>query len=166
MTCYLLCACFSVYGQATAPNTDEFEIVGKVNTTKKITLADLGKYPTQNLADVVITNHLGEKKGVAKQLRGVLVLDVLKSVDFQAETPRVLSEFYLTFIGADGYKAVFSWNEIFNSPTGKNLYFITEKAGQPLTEMEDRIILIAPNDFKTGRRFVKRLAKIVVDRVQ
>ncbi len=96
----------------------------------------------------------------------MLVLDVLKNLDFQAEAPRVLSEFYLTFIGADGYKVVFSWNEVFNSPTGKNLCFITEKAGELLTEIEDRIIFIAPNDFKTGRRFVKGLAKIVVDRVQ
>lgn len=61
-----LCACFSVYGQKIAPTTDEFEIVGKVKTTKKIMLADLSKYPSQKLKTVSITNHLGEKKSVAK----------------------------------------------------------------------------------------------------
>ena len=60
----------------------------------------------------------------------------------------MLSEFYLNY-----------------TATGDNLYLITSKDGKELNVMGDRILLISTTDFKTGRRNVKGLAKIIVERV-
>ena len=82
------------------------------------------------------------------------------------ETPKVLSEYYFVCIASDNYKAVFSWNEIFNNDTGKSVYIITEQDGKPATALDNRIALVSPKDQMTGRRYVKGLQKIVVERVK
>lgn len=145
--------------------TNEIIISGDISQEIVLTLHDLEQYQQQKLNDVVITNHLGEKKGIAKQLSGIPIKDLFEKVAFNAENPKVLSEFYLTFIASDGYKVVFSWNEIFNTETGNNIYLISQKEGKVLTDMEERILVITLSDFKTGRRNIKGLSKIIVKRV-
>lgn len=145
--------------------THEFTITGKVSKGKTITVADLEKLNTQKIGDITITNHLGVTKGVAKGLKGVLLKNVFDGIDFTEENPKKLSEFYLTCIAGDGYKVVFSWNEIFNTETGNSLYLVTEKEGKSVRDMDERILLISPKDLKTGRRYIKGLNKIVVGRV-
>lgn len=147
------------------PST-EITVSGQVEQDVKISIADLQKLPAIEIGSLDISNHAGEKRGTASDMKGVLVKDVLKEVKFKADTPRQLSEFYLTFVASDGYKAVFSWNELWNSPTGDHVFIITEKAGKKLEEMSDRILLVTMTDFKTGRRHIKALSRIVVGRVE
>jgi hypothetical protein len=154
------------YGQIKVNPTEAFTVSGKIKKETIFTLNDLGAFEAKKISDVVISNHLGEIKGTSKNLKGVLLKDVLAKIEFDAESPKLLSEFYLTCIASDGYKAVFSWNEIFNTSTGDNLYLITSKEGKELKDMEDRILIISTTDFKTGRRNVKGLTKIVVERVK
>ncbi len=146
--------------------TAEFTVTGQVEREVKLTISDLEKLPESEIGSLEISNHAGEKRGTASNMKGVLVKDVLKNLKFKADTPRQLNEFYLTFVASDGYKAVFSWNEIFNSPTGDHLYLVTEKAGKKISEMEERILLVTTSDFKTGRRHIKALGRIVVGLVE
>ncbi len=152
-------------GQEKVNPTTEFTIGGKVKTELKVTLADLGQYETRNVPDMAITNHLGELKRTAKGLKGILLKDILGKTDIQAENPKVLSEFFIACIASDGYKIVFSWNELFNTATGNNVYVIVEMDGIKIGEMKDRILLVSTTDFKTGRRFLKSLQKINIQRV-
>ncbi|MCU0448718.1 MAG: hypothetical protein MUC97_02580 [Bernardetiaceae bacterium] len=132
----------------------------------KFTLAQIDSLEAQTLPDVAILNHAGESRGMAKQLKGVLVKNLLQGLALQEDSPKRFSEFYLVFVAADGYKVVYSWNEIFNSPIGDNLYFITAKEGKTLAQMDERILVLTPIDFKTGRRHIKALSKIVVSRAE
>ncbi|HMQ89133.1 MAG TPA: hypothetical protein PKB07_16160 [Flavilitoribacter sp.] len=50
--------------------------------------------------------------------------------------------------------------------TGNHAFIITEIDGKSGTQMDNRIALITPTDFRTGRRYVKGLARIVVGRVE
>lgn len=86
-------------------------------------------------------------------------------MELNEESPKLFSEFFLTFIAADNYKVVYSWNEIFNSPIGENLFVITSRDNKKLKDMDERILVLTPIDFKTGRRHIKGLTKIVVERV-
>jgi len=97
--------------------------------------------------DVIITNHMGEQRSTAKNMKGVLLKDLLDKLEFDAESPKVLSEFYLTIIATDNYKVVFSWNELSNTETGNHVY-----------------VIMSPTDFKTGRRNVKGVRQIIVGR--
>ena len=154
------------FAQRKVEPTDQFTISGKVKTELKFTLADLESYETKVIPDIMVTNNSGEVKSTAKGLKGIPLKIILEKLEFPIEKPKELNEFYFTFIASDGYKVVFSWNEVFNTETGNNIYIVTEKDGKKIKEMEDRILIVTTTDFKTGRRHIKGLEKIVVSRVE
>jgi len=153
-----------LHGQEKTLPTHSLVIKGEVKEEKIISIKDFARYPEKEIGDVVITNHLGEKKSDQKSLKGILLKDILKDVEIKSESPKVLSEFYILCKASDGYKAVYSWNELFNSPTGDAVYIVTSKAGKHAVYMDESILMISPEDFKTGRRFVKSLSSIEIFR--
>lgn len=88
------------------------------------------------------------------------MIDLLQKVEVAEDNPRLLSTYYLVFEASDGYKVVYSWNEIFNTPAGKQIFILTEKDGENMDTMKDKIVVITPGDIQTGRRYVKGLAKV------
>jgi len=148
------------------PTTENFSIEGKVKKSLTVSLVDLSSYKSYSIDSIVITNHLGERRSTLKNVKGVLLKDILSKVEIDAETPKVLSEYYFVCIASDNYKAVFSWNEIFNSATGNSVYILTGHDGKPASALDNRIALVSPKDQMTGRRYVKGLQKIVVERVK
>ena len=68
-----------VLGQKTNSPTASLTISGEVKSPVTIQISDLKKWPEVNRGDVVITNHLGEKKSEAKGLKGILLKDALTS---------------------------------------------------------------------------------------
>ena len=138
------------------------------NIAKPITVnfADLKNYASQSIDSLVILNHKQEYKSTLKKLKGVLLKDVLSKAEFTVNSPKVLSEFYIVCVADDGYKVVFSWNEIFNSPTGDKALILTEINGNATTGQKEGIVLVTPTDKATGRRYVKNLIKITIHQVQ
>lgn len=161
---FLLLLANASFAQKPPAPTQTLRVFGQLKKETVLTRADLQKYATRPIGDVVITNHLGEPRGTAKQMTGVLLRDVLAGMEIDSPSPKELSAFYLICRASDGYQVVFSWNEIFNSPTGDAVFLVTEKEGKKLAEMEDAILLISPSDLRTGRRYVKALAEIEVAR--
>jgi hypothetical protein len=163
----LVFAGFSLLAQKeNIPPTEIFTIEGKVKKPVTISLADLSSYKSYSIDSIVITNHLGERKNSLKKIKAILLKDILDKIEIDSESPKVLSEYYLVCIASDNYKVVFSWNEIFNSATGKSVYIITGQDGEPASTLDNRIALISPKDQMTGRRYVKGLQKIVIERVK
>jgi hypothetical protein len=157
---------FSLVAQKPIPTTENFTITGKVKSELTVALADLSTYKTHLIDSIVITNHLGERKSTLKKVKGVLLKDILEKVEIDTESPKVLSEYYFVCIATDNYNVVFSWNELFNNPAGKSVYIITAQDGNWAYLADNRIALISPKDEMTGRRYVKGLQKIVVERVK
>lgn len=148
------------------PTTENFAIEGKVKKGMTISLADLSSYKSYSIDSIVITNHLGERRSTLKNVKAVLLKDILSNTEIDSETPKVLSEYYLVCIASDNYKVVFSRNELFNSATGNSVYIITSQDGKPALTLDNRIALVSPKDQMTGRRYVKGLQKIIVERVK
>lgn len=155
---------FSVFAQKENKPTETITITGEIVKELNISLDQLIEMKNVKVNDLVITNHLGEKKGEARKMKGVLIKEVLKDLSLKEDNPKLFSEFYFTFIASDGYKAVYSWNELFNSPTGDHVYIIVSKDGISAKEMKERILVLNTTDFKTGRRYIKGLQQIVVNR--
>jgi hypothetical protein len=154
------------FSQESPTPTRFVEITGKLKRPVKLTLEDIRKLPDTVLGDLTITNHLGEYKSTQKGLRGVKLTSLLKSIEFESPSPKQLSEFYLVAEASDGYKIVYSWNELFNNPAGETVFLITQKEGLPLDQMKESMLLVNLSDQKTGRRNVKALAKIRIERAQ
>lgn len=157
--------CIQLQAQEKPEPTSSFEVQGDIQHPYKITLDSISSRPAQSIGDLVITNHMGVTKNTAKELKGVLLKSLLANAELSVSNPKLFSEYYIVCVASDGYKVVFSWNELFNSPTGDHAYVVTSKDGNALAAMSDRILLAVTTDQKTGRRFLKGLSKVIFKRV-
>ena len=148
------------------PTTEGFSIEGKVKKEMTVSLSDLSSYKSYSIDSIVIKNHLGETKSTLIKVKSVLLKDILEKIEIDSESPKVLSEYYLVCIASDNYKVVFSWNEIFNNPSGNSVYIITSVDGKPASALDSRIALVSPKDQMTGRRYLKGLQKIAIERAR
>ena len=142
--------------------TDKFTISGLVKYKRTFTTADLLKMPQQPVGDIIIKNHRGEDKGKATDMKGILLKTLLDSAAISMEKPKDYSSIYIVLTASDGYKNVYSWNELFNNELGNHVFIITEKDGKTLRDMDSRIIVISTGDINTGRRHFKGLQAIEV----
>lgn len=162
----MLCVSQFVSAQHDTKPTDYFAVEGKVKQTVRFTLEDVTALNSISFDSIVIYNHLVLRKSVLRKVKGVLLKDVLAKTSFDSNDPKSLSEYYITCIASDGYKVVFSWNEIFNTAIGKQLMIITEADGVKASALSQRIAIISPADVATGRRYVHGLSRIVVNRIE
>lgn len=144
--------------------TDSIIVSGNLTSPLIIRMNQLLQLPSETLPNLTITNHLGELKGIAKKMKGVLLKSVLEQLNYENPSPKQLSEFYFVLIASDGYKVVYSWNELFNNNAGNHVYLITEKDGKTMRNSNERILVAQFSDFKTGRRYIKGLKEIQVKR--
>lgn len=162
----LLITPYALNAQRALLPTDAFKISGKIKQEKSFSITKLDSFPKQTLKDQILYNHKGEIKDTIRNIKGVLLKTVLADTEFVYDKPKELNEFYFVCTASDGYKVVFSWNEIYNTETGNNLYIITESNGKKGKAIEQRIILSAASDLKTGRRYIKGLQSIEVRRLE
>lgn len=156
----LICSSF-----ANEKMTKSFVIKGKIKEEKTIAIEDLQKLTLHTIGAVTITSHKGEAKGKARHMKGILLKDILQTVTLDADSPKLFSEYYFVCVGSDGYKVVYSWNELFNTAVSEKVFIVMEKDGKNMTEDEDGILMISSDDYRTGRRFLKNLETIRVERV-
>jgi len=141
-------------------------ITGDITKPVIINFNDLKSDQKHSVDSLVIYNHKMDYKSFLKKISGVLLKDVLAKVEFKTSSPKFLSEFYVVCIGDDGYKVVFSWNEIFNSGNGDQTLIVTNLDGTDASQLKENIILVTPTDRATGRRYVKNLSKILIQQVK
>jgi len=157
---------FSVNGQRTIPPTDSLQVTGKIKNPTTFTLADLDTFPKTTIKDQIIYNHNGEVKDTLTGMSGIPLKTLLASILYVYDKPKFLNEFYFVFIASDGYRVIFSWNEIYNTETGNNFFIVTEMEGKELKYLGQRILFISTGDLKTGRRYIKGLEKIEVRQLE
>lgn len=146
--------------------TDYFNVEGKVKNIVRFKLEDASSYNSIFKDSIVVYNHLVVRKSVLKNVKGVLLKDIIAKASFDISDPKPLSEYYIACIASDGYKVVFSWNEIFNTAIGKQLMVITEADGVTASASSQRIAIISPSDIATGRRYVHGLQKVIIERIR
>jgi len=163
--CFLVIT-FSSSAQEKIETTDQFSIEGKVKKQPSFSIKDLNAFTFHTINSVIIYNHLMEPRKTIKNIKGVLLKDILDKATIDISSPKLLSEFYITCIASDNYKVVFSWNELYYSAVGEQVMIITESNGQTGNQMADRIALLSASDRATGRRYIKGLQKIVIGQVK
>jgi hypothetical protein len=150
----------------TQKTTHDIVITGKIKKEQKLLITDLRKLTMHTIGDVVINNHLGETKGTARGMSGVLFRDVLQLVELDTDNPKLFSEYYFICKAKDGYKVVYSWNEIFNTSTGDSAFIVLVKDSKSMEGSEDNLLMVSARDVRTGRRYVKNLETIYVGRTE
>ncbi|RZJ52267.1 MAG: hypothetical protein EOO44_12370 [Flavobacterium sp.] len=141
----------------------EIEVKGDVETPLRITVDSLKKMKVVTIDNFKVVCQSGEVKKDDKICKGVLLKDILEKAKIK-QSGHKDRNFYIVARASDDYKATFSWAEIFNNPTGENVYVLFEENGKPVKDGE--MIMISKTDIKTGPRHVKWLKSIEVYRVE
>ncbi|GAB1445805.1 hypothetical protein MASR2M41_15320 [Flammeovirgaceae bacterium] len=141
----------------------QVEVKGDVEFPFTFTVDSLMKMNVVIIENFMVVCQSGANVKVDKSSKGVLLRDILKKAKI-VQTNHKDRNFYIVARATDNYKATFSWAEIFNNPTGENVYVLFEENGMPIKNPGD-MILICKNDIKTGPRHVIWLISIELNRV-
>ena len=100
----------------------QLSVTGEVQNTLKLSVDDL--------------RGIAKKRGTAAAgaYSGVRLVDVLEEADIRRDSPRALRRTYIVAFATDGYQAVFSWGELYDSPIGKGVLIAIERDGKPLQD--------------------------------
>jgi hypothetical protein len=166
LLCIFLLVTSIASSQEKAIPSDKFVIEGKVKNSFSFSLDQAGQYKATSIDSIIIYNHLMQRKKVIKNIKGILLKDVIEKAVIDISQPKLLSEMYITCIASDNYKVVFSWNELFNTDIGNHVLVVTGSDGKQAKDNEDRIAILSGSDQATGRRYVKGLVKIIIEQVK
>jgi len=145
--------------------TTTLEVRGNVATPLTLPVADLGNFPVHRVDDARVVRAPGGASEVVRQFAGCLLRDVLNAARLKEGNRLDLRKTIIVATASDGYKAVFSWAELFNTPIGDGVLIVYERDGTPLGNDEGRITLISLKDTRPGLRHVKWLSAIEVVRL-
>lgn len=95
----------------------------------------------------------------------VRLTDILQKAKIKTQTHNDLKRTIIVATASDGYKAVFSWNELFNTSIGEGVMVLIGQNGQLLPPHEGRIAMLSTQDIKNGPRHVRWLQRIDVIRL-
>jgi len=103
--------------------------------------------------------------GAARSYRGVALTTLVEaarpSVDRHDDCRRLV----IVAEAEDGYRALFSWAELFHTPLGDGVFVAFDCDDAPLNTREGHFVLVSLMDEVTGPRHVRALSRIVVQRV-
>ena len=162
---FVLCALMyslTSTAQGKIPSSDEFRVEEKGKTVLSFTVDQSESLPSKTIGDVRTVNSKGEEKSVRKNVKGVLLKDVLNKVTLDVASSKELNKYVFLLEATDGYKVVLSRNEVFNT---ENLYLITESNGISIRQSPDRIEILALSEPGKGHIYIKGLKKVSIIKI-
>ena len=155
----LLFYSFACLSQIKIANTDKFSIEENGKTISFFSTAQSDSFPVKNIGDVVMISSKGEEKPARKNVKGILLRDVLNKITLEAGRTKDLNIYFFLLEATDGYKVVLSRNEVFNT---ENLYIITESNGTGIKQSADRIEILALSGANKGHIYIKGLKRLTI----
>jgi hypothetical protein len=143
-------------------NGNALRVSGRVRKPLVLSMEDLSSMKTEVLEDLFVVCGSGDPKGNIGSCRGVLIERIIQMADVIKEEHDDTKKMFLVASADDGYKVVFSWQEVFNTPVGGGILILLEKDGKPLDPERKRVDLISAEDYFMGSRYVKGLTNIEV----
>lgn len=141
------------------------KIEGLVERPLTLSIDSLRRLPAQTGGPVSIVSTSGQVRKTIVSFRGVLLRDLLAKVRIQMPNQKEKGKYYIVAQATDGYTAVFAHNELFNNPTGNQVFVLFEENGKPIAD-DGAFVLLTTDDTITGARHVKWLSRIDVRKVE
>lgn len=142
--------------------TSEYRLTvsGRVNPHLSLNMDALRRMDIVETDRLMIICGEGDPKGPLGACRGVLLTDIINLTEVIAPEHNDTKKTYVVASSNDGYKTVFSWQELYNTATGDGIIVILEKDGKPLYENYASADLISAMDHLTGPRWVRNIRNI------
>lgn len=139
-----------------------FTISGDIEQEVVISTQDLQKFEPRLLGDLELKKGDGSVYMRLHKAEGVLLNDVLRSLSIKGMDNKKFSSFFVICTATDGYRIMFSWNELFNTKVGDQVFLITAANGQSIREMPESIMMVSLEDRVNGKRNLRKLATMEV----
>lgn len=140
-------------------------IDGIVKNKLTLNVKELISFPKQYSQNVAIVTMEGEVRSPVSKFKGVLLKDLLNKAEPIKSDHNDFKKTVIIAEATDGYKVIFSWNELFNTSIGQGVMIVYQENDQFLNAKSGEIALISTQDTATGPRYVKWLKKITVLKV-
>jgi DMSO/TMAO reductase YedYZ molybdopterin-dependent catalytic subunit len=152
------------HAQAPAPASSTLTVKGNVERELVLSLDELKRMPAQRNEDVRTVREQGTTgtPEVARRYTGVLLRDVLDRAKLTEKNRNDLRRSVVIVTASDGYRAVFSWAELYLSPIGEGVLVVYERDRSPLADSEGPLALVSLKDTRPGPRHVKWLRSVEV----
>lgn len=137
-------------------------IIGRVNAPLTMSLAALRAMESIETGELPMICGSGEPKGRLGRCRGVQLAEVINRAEVVVREHNDTKKMMVVAAADDGYKAVFSWQEIFNSPNGEGILILWEKDGRPLYDGDGDVDLVSAHDHLTGPRYVRQVRTVEI----
>lgn len=137
-------------------------ITGRVKTPRVFGMESLWAMDIVETDDIPMVCGSGELKGRLGVCRGVLLADVINQTEVEITEHNDTKKMFVVASSDDGYKALFSWQEIFNSLNGEGILVVFEKGGKPLNADCSMVSLLSTKDFLSGPRYVNNLKSVEI----
>lgn len=137
-------------------------IAGGVEHMLHLDVDNLRRRPPQQIVELQLP---GKDGGASSSVRGVRLRELLDEAKIVTRDHNTVKKLAVIASASDGYKVVFSWSELFNSPAGDSVLVLFERDGKPLPATEGPLALIAGKDLRNGPRHVKFLQAIEVRQI-
>jgi DMSO/TMAO reductase YedYZ molybdopterin-dependent catalytic subunit len=145
--------------------TTSIKVHGAVEKPLTLRVEDMRAFTPEQTGEFPLICQSGANVGQMENQKGVLLKDILNKAVIQTVAHNDVKKMVIIATASDGYKVVFSWSELFNSPVGDGVMVLFEKEGKPLSDDEGKLALISTKDLRTGPRHVKWLQAIEVRKI-
>lgn len=160
--CVAIAAMLATWRSPAAQQMATLRIGGEVASELTLTMDDIKRLPEKHIDDVRSIEQDGRREEKTRRYVGVLLKDVLDRAKLIETQPRGLRRSVVIATARDGYRAVFSWAELYLSPIGEGALIAYERDGTPLPDSEGPLALISLKDTNPGPRHVKWLQSLEV----
>ena len=151
---------------ATVHTEQSVQIIGRVAQPLSISSTALCAMDTVDTGTLQMICGSGELKGKIGNCRGVHLAELINLAEVVVREHNDTKKMIVVVASDDGYKTVFSWQEIFNSANGEGILVILEKDGRPLYQGSGEVDLLSSRDHLTGPRYVRRLKTVEILKVE
>jgi DMSO/TMAO reductase YedYZ molybdopterin-dependent catalytic subunit len=147
---------------AAAQTAGELVVTGDVKQGVTLDVAALRAFPAGTQITMRSALDPASQGRPFMVVRAVRLTSVLQLVGLAARDRTDSRKAVVMAVARDGYRVVFSWPELANTPTGDQAVVAYERDDGPLGAPDGPLWLQVPGDTPTGARDVKQLQRIEV----
>jgi DMSO/TMAO reductase YedYZ molybdopterin-dependent catalytic subunit len=140
-------------------------VSGAVEQPLSLRVEDLKRFPPGQIVELVRPARPDVPGEKDETLTGIRLRDLLDRIKVRKTEHNDLKKMVVIAGATDGYKAVFSWQEIYNSPLAEGMLIYFAKNGAPLGADQGQIAMVSLKDTSTGPRHVKWLRELEIKKV-
>ncbi|SEL42731.1 hypothetical protein SAMN05518845_107134 [Variovorax sp. YR750] len=138
------------------------EVLGLVPRPGSFALEALEGLPRHDLGPTQVLCYSGRPVAQVDSYAGARLIDLLDACGLSERPRSELKRCVVVARGDDGYQAIFSWNELYNSTIGEKVLVLYEKNGEALDAHLGTICLISAGDSRLGPRHLRGLRQVAV----